>query len=496
MDDDQAPQTEPIAVQPEPSSWVLAGRYLVRDRIGSGGMAEVFRACDQLLNRDVAVKVFRTPVDEPGNSSSVARRELELQALAQLSHPNLITLFDASLAQGETAFLVMELVDGPNLAARLREGALPEPQARVLGEQVADALAYVHARGMVHRDVKPANILLGTDGSATEPDGMRARLSDFGIVRMIDDARLTAVAFTLGTASYLSPEQALGANVDPAADVYSLGLVLIEVLTGVRSFDGPQHEAVAARLVRSPDIPPNLPGPWPQLLAAMTARDPTARPSAADVANSLRGGAQPVRALGVDLPTAVVVGAGPVAGSADADAIVPADPFGVPDELPPEKPRGAGVLVAAALLFLAVIVTSGFLFLRSGSHQAAPGVGEPTGTPTHATHRSARPATRSPARPTGALPAVSVKTHSAPSARSSGTSRPGRARSSSSSQRPSSSARASSSAAASSSASSSAAASSSAPASSSAAAGSGSSTGKAGATSSAPASSTSAGLAP
>ncbi|MDT4937059.1 MAG: eukaryotic-like serine/threonine-protein kinase, partial [Pseudonocardiales bacterium] len=232
--------------------WVLSGRYRVHERLGSGGMADVFRAHDELLGRDVAVKVFRTlgPAEEAGGPE---RQERELQALARLSHPHLITLFDASITD-RPAYLVMELVDGPSLAARLTDGPLPESEVRAIGSQIADALAYVHAQGMVHRDVKPANILLGTDGIAGDGVG-RARLSDFGIVRLLGTERLTAADFTLGTASYLAPEQARGGDVTPAADVYSLGLVLIEALTGTRSFDGTPVEAVLARLSRSPDVP-------------------------------------------------------------------------------------------------------------------------------------------------------------------------------------------------------------------------------------------------
>ena len=286
--------------QPGQPGWMLGGRYRVVDRIGAGGMAEVFRAHDQLLARDVAVKVFRTHTDPDEVTGGVQRHELELQTLARLSHPNLITLFDGSIgSDGEPAFLVMELINGPSLAAQIAQAPLTEPMAREIAAQIAAALAYVHSQNMVHRDIKPANILLGSDGVAGEATGnpLRARLSDFGIVRLLGSEHLTSADLMVGTASYLAPEQARGAEVGPPADVYALGLVLIEALTGRRSFEGPALETALARLERSPEIPAGLPQPWPALLQAMTAMDPEARPTAAEVSRTLRDGvAVPVAA--------------------------------------------------------------------------------------------------------------------------------------------------------------------------------------------------------
>ena len=296
---DAAPPAPP---QPGEPGWLLGGRYRVIDRIGAGGMAEVFRAHDQLLARDVAVKVFRSHSDPDDVTGGVQRQELELQTLARLSHPHLITLFDGSIGSaGEPAFLVMELINGPSLAAQIAQAPLTEPETREIATQIAGALAYVHSQHMVHRDIKPANILLGADGT-TGDTTVRARLSDFGIVRLLGSEHLTSADFMIGTASYLAPEQARGAEVGPAADVYALGLVLIEALTGRRSYEGPALEAVLARLDRSPEIPAGLPQPWPGLLQAMTAMDPQLRPGAAEVARTLREG--------VAVPTPMLAGAG------------------------------------------------------------------------------------------------------------------------------------------------------------------------------------------
>ncbi len=340
------------APQPGQPGWMLGGRYRVVDRVGAGGMAEVFRAHDQLLARDVAVKVFRTHTDPNEVTGGVQRHEVELQTLARLSHPNLITLFDGSIgSDGEPAFLVMELINGPSLAAQIAHAPLTEPMARELAAQIAAALAYVHSQHMVHRDIKPANILLGSDGVAGEATGnpLRARLSDFGIVRLLGSEHLTSADLMVGTASYLAPEQARGAEVGPPADVYALGLVLIEALTGRRSFQGPALETALARLERSPEIPADLPQPWPALLQAMTAMDPQARPTAAEVSRTLRDGvavpvvpAPPgaavlagdaVLAGGAPLAAAAGLAAAPHAGAAFADAgfadPVPSGPVGV-----------------------------------------------------------------------------------------------------------------------------------------------------------------------
>jgi eukaryotic-like serine/threonine-protein kinase len=255
----------------------LDGRYALEQVIGSGGMADVYRATDRLLSRPVAVKVLR---DVAATESERARFAAEARTLARLSHPGLVTVLDAG-STGDRPYLVMELIDGPSLAAAGAGPPLDAATVAGIGAQVADALAYVHGAGVVHRDVKPANILLGGDG--------RAWLGDFGIARlMADTARHTSTGLVVGTASYLAPEQLRGDQVTPAADVYALGLVMLEALTGAPAYPGTGLEAAMARLSRPPEIPTRLPDDWLRLLRAMTETDAPARPSAADVAATLR----------------------------------------------------------------------------------------------------------------------------------------------------------------------------------------------------------------
>ena len=258
----------------EPEQIVVAGRYGLIDLLGRGGTAEVWRAEDRALGRHVALKLVTVPTDD-----SAARAGEEARLLAKLNHPGLVPVYDAGTDERDRPWVVMELVEGETLADTLKRGAVPSRRAAVVGRSIAQALAYVHAQGLVHRDVKPANVLVGHDE--------RVRLTDFGIARLVDAARVTSTGMMVGTASYLAPEQVAGEPVGPPADVYALGLLLLECLTGAREYAGSTVEVALARLHRQPVIPQTLESGWPGLLAAMTARDPADRPLPATAAEEL-----------------------------------------------------------------------------------------------------------------------------------------------------------------------------------------------------------------
>ncbi len=256
---------------------LIAGRYRVGAMLGAGGMASVHRARDEVLGRDVAMKVLAHADEDP---VARQRERAEIDMLAALSHRALVTVFDAAtvrLAGGMSTIIVMELVDGPTLAERRRDAPIADADLARLAVDVAEALIVVHARGIVHRDVKPSNILLAPSPLAGRE--FDARLADFGIATLEGGSRLTATGAVLGTAAYLSPEQAMGGDVTPAADVYSLGLVLLEAITGTREFPGPVLEALTARMLRDPVIPDGMHPRWAGLLAAMTAREAADRPT-------------------------------------------------------------------------------------------------------------------------------------------------------------------------------------------------------------------------
>jgi serine/threonine protein kinase len=265
---------------------VLDGRYRLEALIGLGGTATVYRATDDMLGRTVAVKVFAPHLTDP---VMLTRQRQEMRVVAGLQHPHLVAVYDARMADalgaptdGGPAYLVLEFVDGPSLAKRLGHGGAMSPaDVAGIGIAVASALDVVHASGLVHRDIKPGNILLTRAGDA--------KLSDFGIARALRAERITGSADVLGTAPYLSPEQARGSDVGPASDVYALGLVLLECLTGQREYPGPAVESAVARLLRDPVIPGTLQPPWPELLRTMTSTQPETRPTAADVAATLTG---------------------------------------------------------------------------------------------------------------------------------------------------------------------------------------------------------------
>ena len=257
-----------------PDARVIGGRYRLDALIGRGGSAEVWRAEDEALGRHVALKLVTASGGE-----DAGRVGDEARLLARLSHPGLVPVYDAGTDETGRPWVVMELVDGGTLADEIGRGPVDPVRVAAVGRVLAEALAYVHAQGLVHRDVKPANVLLGSDG--------RVRLTDFGIARLVDAAKVTATGLTVGTASYLSPEQVTGSGVGPKSDVYSLGLVLLEALTGEREYPGSAVEVALARLHRQPEVPDWLPAGWPGLLRAMTSRDDAPRPTAEQVAADL-----------------------------------------------------------------------------------------------------------------------------------------------------------------------------------------------------------------
>ncbi|HSO16961.1 MAG TPA: serine/threonine-protein kinase [Arthrobacter sp.] len=265
---------------------LLGGRYRLGEMIGRGGMASVYTAKDMNLGRDVALKLFAPQSADP---DELRRQEAEIELLATLNHPSLVTLFDAGtdtrIPEEPRPFLTMELVDGQDLRARIRHSPLPLGEIAVIGAGVSDALAYVHSLGIIHRDIKPANILL-VPVRPGEP--LRPKLTDFGIARIMDGTRLTATGTMVGTAAYLSPEQSRGADLGPASDIYSLGLVLLECIKGEIEYPGSAVESAVARLHRAPAIPDSVPAEWAHLIRSMTALDPLDRPSASDLEVALR----------------------------------------------------------------------------------------------------------------------------------------------------------------------------------------------------------------
>ena len=334
---------------------VLDDRYEVVSLLATGGMSEVFLGRDRRLGRQVAIKVWRG-VDP----TERARFESEGRVLARLDHPNLVRLYDVG-QHDDVAYLVLEYVEGRTVAELIRAGPLEAGQTADIGGDVAGALAYIHGAGVIHRDVKPSNILV-------EPDG-RARLADFGIARLIDDVGMTKVGTTIGTAGYMSPEQVRGETATIATDVYSLGLVLLECLTGQAAFGGEGVGPALARLTNDPVIPSSVPPWWRDVVQAMTAAVPGDRPSISDVRARLQAGstvgAPTVRQASRPTPTSVMdVG---------------------------KRAGGRRGLALAAVAAAAVILLLVFLSMARG------GTGNPTTTTRVTTPATTTPATTTPA---------------------------------------------------------------------------------------------------
>ena len=239
---------------------VLGERYQLQDPIGRGGMATIYRGRDMRMERIVAIKVLREVYST--DPKFVTRFQREAKAASALQHPNIVQVYDYGQSDGNY-FIVMELIEGADLRRYLRSrGVLAVDRAIIIAHDVALGLGAAHRRGIVHRDVKPQNVLVGRDGSI--------KLTDFGIASVYKDInaeRLTTTGMTLGTVQYYAPEQAQGEIVSPAADVYALGIVMYEMLTGRTPFDGDTPVAVAMQHIQDTPIPPTQYNPnIPQVL--------------------------------------------------------------------------------------------------------------------------------------------------------------------------------------------------------------------------------------
>ena len=284
------------------SSPLFDGRYEILRRLGGGGMAEVHLARDEHLGRDVALKLLKEQL--AGDEMFLKRFLREARSAATLNHPNVVQVYDQRRSEDGRYYIAMEYVPGGTLKQRIvRKGALDPAEATRLGAQVAEALQAAHARGVIHRDVKSQNVLLSAAGDA--------KVADFGIARAADATTLSSPGSILGTAKYMSPEQAVGDPVGPASDLYSLGVVLYEMLTGELPFEADDFAQALARHAAEPpprprEANPGVPEAMDALVTSLMAKDPELRRpgSASKLVDELR--------WAQDRPRQAVPGAQPV----------------------------------------------------------------------------------------------------------------------------------------------------------------------------------------
>src|SRR6188768_1880179 len=274
------------------ASGVLSGRYEIGDRLGSGGMSSVHQATDLILERTVAVKILAEHLSD--DERFVARFRREALAVAKLIHPNIVQVYDTGIDEGRH-YIVMEYVQGRSGAQILqRQGPLDAEGTAEIGAQACAGLDYAHRRGIIHRDVKPGNLMV-TGGPAGGGE-MTIKLTDFGIARAVEQTRITQVGSVVGTAAYLSPEQVRGEEATPATDVYALGVVLYQFLTGRLPYEGSTLAELAVRQQNEKPLPPSTYNDdVPETLGAAVLRalegDPNRRyASAEELANGLRRG--------------------------------------------------------------------------------------------------------------------------------------------------------------------------------------------------------------
>jgi len=380
---------------------ILGGRYRLVELHGQGGMATIFRAVDTQLGRDVAVKLLRPEYLRDPDFSSRFRQEA--QNAASLNHPTVVSVYDYG-EDPSGPYIVMEFVDGEDLATILRRvGSLPPSQAARIAGAVARALAAAHARGIVHRDVKPGNVLIGRDG--------RVKVVDFGIARAVAEAQMTLPGTTLGSVHYFSPEQARGETATNESDIYALGIVLYEMLTGTRPWEGDSAASVAlARLTGTTPDPALVRPSLPPDVAAITRKALAPLPmdrfaSAASMADALETSrtAAGAAAVGPAAGSAARAGAGvaasagvarsnPTVASYPPDAYAGADdgPVRRPVERPARRTRmddeeeaeGASPIVwVAGIAAIALLAAIGFIVFQLLSGPGQPTAPEQVGVP-------------------------------------------------------------------------------------------------------------------
>jgi serine/threonine-protein kinase len=354
---------------------VIGGRYEIVEQLGSGGMARVYRAFDPKLGRDVAVKVLNERY--ASDPAFVERFRREASAAASLNHPNIVQVFDRG-ESGGTYYIVMEHLSGPDLKAIIRrDGPLPPLEAVDDALQILSAVGAAHRRDVIHRDIKPQNVLLASDGLL--------KVTDFGIARAGAESEMTEVGSVIGTAQYLSPEQARGGEVTAASDCYAVGVVLYEMLTGRVPFDGERPVTIAMKHINEPPVPPRVfePGIPPELeqvvLRALAKRPSERFRTAEDFAAALRD----VRAglEGASGRQTAVMGA-PGAGDATrvmeaAPAPTRVQPAPVPDEQPAGRRRGP-LLVIGLLVLLGLLAAGAFALMGGGGDDGADTVTVPS----------------------------------------------------------------------------------------------------------------------
>ncbi|MFJ5520106.1 serine/threonine-protein kinase [Streptomyces griseoluteus] len=377
---------------------LIAGRYRLLSPLGEGGMGTVWRAHDEVLRREVAVKEVRAPAGLPAGDVErmYARLEREAWAAARVAHPNVVTVYDVAL-EGGRPWIVMELVRGRSLADVLEtSGPLSVTESARVGAEVLDALRAAHEVGVLHRDVKPANVLLSDDG--------RVVLTDFGIASVEGSSALTMAGEVIGSPEFLSPERALGRTPGPGSDLWSLGVLLYAAVEGGSPFRHDTPLSTLRAVVDEPLPPPHRAGPLTPVVEGLLRKDPEERLPAEQAARDLRliaaGGAPTTRVAYVPPPPPTVL-----------------LPGGEPDPGPPAPERRAGaVLVIGVLALVLALAGLAYTLLQRDHGQRDEGGGTPTATVTATGEpRSPTPAGREPsptkssAPPSSSEPAQSVR---------------------------------------------------------------------------------------